>query len=363
MNKKQSLFHIAKRDTLPWYKAVLIRGGAIVLALNVCAIVTTLLTGENPIKVYSTILYGAFGTSRKSWVTFHNLAILLGISLAVTPAFKMRFWNIGAEGQVLIGCLATAACMICLGGKIPNGLLIVIMIIASVAAGALWGFLPGIFKAKWNTNETLFTLMMNYIATQLAAFFIIVWEVPKGSGKIGIINQNTEAGWLPVLGGQRYLLPILLVAILTGVMYIYLNYSKHGYEIAVVGESQRTASYAGIKVERVIVRTMILSGAICGLIGLLLTAGTDHTLTTTIVGGRGFTAVMVSWMAKFNPIMMIFTSLLIVVLSRGASEISSVFSLNHSFADILTGIILFFIIGSEFFINYKVSLRKSKKEA
>ena len=363
MNKKQSLFHIAKRDTLPWYKAVLIRGGAIVLDLIVCAIVTTLLTGENPIKVYSTILYGAFGTSRKSWVTFHNLAILLGISLAVTPAFKMRFWNIGAEGQVLIGCLATAACMICLGGKIPNGLLIVIMIVASVAAGALWGFLPGIFKAKWNTNETLFTLMMNYIATQLAAFFIIVWEVPKGSGKIGIINQNTEAGWLPVLGGQRYLLPILLVAILTGVMYIYLNYSKHGYEIAVVGESQRTASYAGIKVERVIVRTMILSGAICGLIGLLLTAGTDHTLTTTIVGGRGFTAVMVSWMAKFNPIMMIFTSLLIVVLSRGASEISSVFSLNHSFADILTGIILFFIIGSEFFISYKVSLRKSKKEA
>ena len=363
MNKKQSLFHIAKRDTLPWYKTVLIRGGAIVLALIVCAIVTTLLTGENPIKVYSTILYGAFGTSRKSWVTFHNLAILLGISLAVTPAFKMRFWNIGAEGQVLIGCLATAACMICLGGKIPNGLLIVIMIVASVAAGALWGFLPGIFKAKWNTNETLFTLMMNYIATQLAAFFIIVWEVPKGSGKIGIINQNTEAGWLPVLGGQRYLLPILLVAILTGVMYIYLNYSKHGYEISVVGESQRTASYAGIKVERVIVRTMILSGAICGLIGLLLTAGTDHTLTTTIVGGRGFTAVMVSWMAKFNPIMMIFTSLLIVVLSRGASEISSVFSLNHSFADILTGIILFFIIGSEFFISYKVSLRKSKKEA
>ena len=363
MNKKQSLFHIAKRDTLPWYKAVLIRGGSIVLALIVCAIVTTLLTGENPIKVYSTILYGAFGTSRKSWVTFHNLAILLGISLAVTPAFKMRFWNIGAEGQVLIGCLATAACMICLGGKIPNGLLIVIMIVASVAAGALWGFLPGIFKAKWNTNETLFTLMMNYIATQLAAFFIIVWEVPKGSGKIGIINQNTEAGWLPVLGGQRYLLPILLVAILTGVMYIYLNYSKHGYEIAVVGESQRTASYAGIKVERVIVRTMIFSGAICGLIGLLLTAGTDHTLTTTIVGGRGFTAVMVSWMAKFNPIMMIFTSLLIVVLSRGASEISSVFSLNHSFADILTGIILFFIIGSEFFISYKVSLRKSKKEA
>ena len=360
---KQSLFHISKRDALPWYQRVLIRGGAILLALIVCALVTMLLTGENPISIYGTIFYGAFGTARKSWVTFQNLAVLLGISLAVTPAFKMRFWNIGAEGQVLIGCLATAACMICLGDKLPSGVLILVMLAAALAAGALWGFLPSFFKAKWNTNETLFTLMMNYIATQLAAFFIIVWEVPKGAGKIGIINQNSEAGWLPVIGGKQYLLTILVVAVMTILMYIYLTYSKHGYEIAVVGESQRTASYAGIKVERVIIRTMVLSGAVCGLMGLLLTAGTDHTLTTTIVGGRGFTAVMVSWLAKFNPIVMVFTSLLLVVLSRGASEISSVFSLNHSFADILTGIILFFIIGSEFFLTYKVSLRTSKKEA
>ena len=360
---KPSLVHISKRDALPWYQRVLIRGGAILLALIVCALVTMLLTGENPISIYGTIFYGAFGTARKSWVTFQNLAVLLGISLAVTPAFKMRFWNIGAEGQVLIGCLATAACMICLGDKLPSGLLILVMLAAALAAGALWGFLPSFFKAKWNTNETLFTLMMNYIATQLAAFFIIIWEVPKGAGKIGIINQNSEAGWLPVIGGKQYLLTILVVAVMTILMYIYLTYSKHGYEIAVVGESQRTASYAGIKVERVIIRTMVLSGAVCGLMGLLLTAGTDHTLTTTIVGGRGFTAVMVSWLAKFNPIVMVFTSLLLVVLSRGASEISSVFSLNHSFADILTGIILFFIIGSEFFLTYKVSLRTSKKEA
>ena len=126
-----------------------------------------------------------------------------------------------------------------------------------------------------------------------------------------------------------------------------------------VVESQRTASYAGIKVDRVIIRTMVLSGAVCGLMGLLLVGSTNHTLSTTIVDGRGFTAVMVSWLAKFNPIAMIFTSLLLVALDRGASEISSVFSLNHSFSDILTGIILFFIIGCEFFINYQVSIRKS----
>jgi len=363
MNKKGSLFHISKRDTLPLPKALLIRGGILVLALVFCGLITTLLTGQDPIAVYRTILKGAFGSSRRIGVTFRNVAVLLGISLAVTPAFKMRFWNIGAEGQTLIGCLATTTCMILLGGKVPHALLIVISLAAALLAGAIWGFLPAFFKAKWNTNETLFTLMMNYIAIQLASYFIIVWEVPKGSGKIGIINQSTHAGWLPEVG-NAYLLPILVVGIVTVLMYVYLQYSKHGYEIAVVGESQRTASYAGIKVDRVIIRTMVLSGALCAMMGFILTAGIDHTLSTTLVGGRGFTAVMVSWMSKFNPFIMIASSLLLVTMDRGASEVASALSLNHSFADILTGIILFFIIATEFFITYKVALRKSsRKEA
>ena len=363
MNKKGSLFHISKRDTLPLPKALLIRGGILVLALVFCGLITTLLTGQDPIAVYRTILKGAFGSPRRIGVTFRNVAVLLGISLAVTPAFKMRFWNIGAEGQTLIGCLATTTCMILLGGKVPHALLIVISLAAALLAGAIWGFLPAFFKAKWNTNETLFTLMMNYIAMQLASYFIIVWEVPKGAGKIGIINQDTRAGWLPEVGNS-YLLPILIVGLMTVLMYVYLQYSKHGYEIAVVGESQRTASYAGIKVDRVIIRTMVLSGALCAMMGFMMTAGIDHTLTTTIVNSRGFTAVMVSWMSKFNPFIMIASSLLLVTMDRGASEVASTLSLNHSFADILTGIILFFIIATEFFITYKVTLRKSsRKEA
>ena len=363
MNKKGSLFHISKRDTLPLPKALLIRGGILVLALVFCGLITTLLTGQDPIAVYRTILKGAFGSPRRIGVTFRNVAVLLGISLAVTPAFKMRFWNIGAEGQTIIGCLATTTCMILLGGKIPHALLIVISLVAALLAGAIWGFLPAFFKAKWNTNETLFTLMMNYIAMQLASYFIIVWEVPKGAGKIGIINQDTRAGWLPEVG-NAYLLPILIVGLMTVLMYVYLQYSKHGYEIAVVGESQRTASYAGIKVDRVIIRTMVLSGALCAMMGFIMTAGIDHTLTTTIVNSRGFTAVMVSWMSKFNPFIMIASSLLLVTMDRGASEVASTLSLNHSFADILTGIILFFIIATEFFITYKVTLRKSsRKEA
>jgi simple sugar transport system permease protein len=360
MNKqnKNPLFHIVKRGSIPWYKSWGIRAVAILLALVVCGLVTTITTGENPIAVYIAMFNGAFGTARKSWITLQNVAILLCISLAVTPAFRMRFWNIGAEGQTLAGCLACAACMILLADKVPSWLLIVLMVVTSILAGAIWGFIPAFFKAKWNTNETLFTLMMNYVATQLVAFFVIYWEVPKGAGKIGIINQNTELGWLPQIG-NKYLLTIIVVAIVTGLMYLYLNYSKHGYEIAVVGESERTARYVGIKVEKVIMRTMLLSGAVCGLAGLLLVGGINHTLTTTLVSGRGFTAVMVSWLAKFNPIIMIFTSLLIVFLERGAGQISTDFGLNQSFSDIITGIILFFIIGSEFFINYKISFRKA----
>ena len=346
---------------MPWYKAWGIRALAIILALIVSALVTTLTTGLDPLKIYGTIFSGAFGTARKTWITCQNVAILLCISLAVTPAFKMRFWNIGAEGQVLVGGLASAACMICLAGKLPNAVLILIMAASSILAGAVWAGIPAIFKARWNTNETLFTLMMNYVATQLVAFFVIVWEVPKGAGQIGIINQNTEAGWLPVVG-NKYLLSILVVAVLTVFVYVYLNYSKHGYEIAVVGESERTARYVGIKVDRVIVRTMLLSGAVCGVAGLLLVGGINHTVSTTIADGRGFTAVMVSWLAKFDPIIMIFTSFLLVLLDRGAGEIATQFSLNQSFADILTGIILFFIIGCEFFISYKISFRKAAKE-
>lgn len=360
--KKEPLFHIVKRAAIPWQKALIIRAVAIIMALIICAVVTTITTGIDPIKVFQSIFVGAFGSARKTWITLQNTAILLLISLALTPAFKMKFWNIGGEGQVLIGGLAAAACMICLGNKLPNGLVIVCMIIASLVAGMIWGIIPAFFKAKWNTNETLSTLMMNYIATQLVAFYTIVWEVPKGSGKIGIINQNSNVGWLPQLFGSKYLLTIVVAVIVTIFMYVYLNYSKHGYEISVVGESENTARYIGIKVEKVIIRTMLLSGAICGLVGLLLVGGINHTVTTTIAGGQGFTAVLVSWMAKFNPLTMIFSSILIIFMDRGASEISTSFGLNHSYSDILTGIILFFIIGCEFFISYRLQFRKKDEK-
>ena len=360
MNKK-SLFHISKRDTLPWYTNVAIRGGAIILALVVCALVTTILTGENPLSIYGTILKGAFGTARKSWTTWENVAILLGISLAVTPAFKMRFWNIGAEGQVLIGCLASTTCMICLGGKMPNWLLLVVMTVASLAAGALWGFLPGFFKAKWNTNETLFTLMMNYIAIQLTSFAVSKWENPPGSNSIGTINSKGDVkyvGWIGNMFSDGYnkdfMWTVIVVLVLATLVYLYLKYTKHGYEIAVVGDSENTARYAGIRVPRIYVRTMALSGALCGFAGFLAVSAVSHTLSTETAGGRGFTAIIVAWLAKMNPFVMILISALLSFLDKGAVQIASDFGLNEYVSQIISGVILFFILGSEFFINYQV---------
>lgn len=204
--------------------------------------------------------------------------------------------------------------------------------------------------------------MMNYVAMQLIQYCIVKWEVPKGSGKIGIINQSGHEGWFPSLFGQDYAINIIIVIAILIIMYVYLNFSKHGYELSVVGESENTARYVGINVKKTIVRTMALSGAICGIAGLILVAGTNHTIATTTADGRGFTAIMVSWLAKFNPIYMILTSFLLVFLDRGASEIATVFRLNEAFADIISGIILFFIIGSEFFINYKLVRRAHKEE-
>ena len=359
----EPLIRIAKRDGMIWWQSWIVRAIAIIAALIVCGILIVCITGVNPFEFYGSMISGSFGSARKVWMTLQKTAILLCISLAVTPAFKMKFWNTGAEGQVLMGALASAACMIWWGDVLPGWLLIPVMAIVCMIAGIIWSVVPAFFKAHWGTNETLFTLMMNYVATQLVSYSITYWENPPGSNSVGVINPNTYGGWLPSRFGQKYLLNILITVAVLVVVYIYLSRSKQGYEISVVGESQNTARYIGIDVKKVIIRTMAFTGAICGIAGMLLVAGTDHTISTNTVGGQGFTAIMVSWLAKFNPIVMALTSFLIVFLERGAGEIATAFRLNESVAEILTGIILFFIIGSEFFVGYKVNFRRAHKEA
>ena len=359
---KEPLLRIAKRDTISHPKAWGIRIVAVLLSLVVSGLFIFAVTKLNPVQVYEAIFDGAFGTSRRSWVTIRDSMMLLCIGVGLAPAFKMKFWNIGAEGQILIGGIVTAGIMRAYGSALPTPALLVVMAVVSLLCGCLWGVIPAVFKAVWNTNETLFTLMMNYVAIQITSYCVAMWENPVGSNTVGIINQMTGYGWFPSVLGQSYGLNVILVLALTVGMYIYLKHSKQGYEIAVVGDSENTARYAGINVRKVTIRTMAISGAICGLAGFIEVAGVSHTISTATAGGRGFTAIIVAWLAKFNTFVMILISFLLVFLQKGAVQIATQFNLNDYASNIITGIILFFILGSEFFINYRVILR-GRKEA
>ena len=363
--KREPLIYITKRSDLSLKKSLLIRAAVILGGILCCAIITMLLTGVNPINVFGSIINGSFGTPGKLWNLLQAAAILLGISVAVTPAFKMRFWNTGAEGQVLIGMLASVACMFYLKDSMPSFVTIIIMLVASTVAGALWAGIPGFFKAIWNTNETLFTLMMNYVAMQLVSFFLLFWD--PSHGYLNPLNSDTKNGWLPTLFGRKQLIIILIVAVITALVYVYLKRSKQGYEISVVGESENTARYIGINVKKVVIRTVLISGALCGVMGWLLVSRNSHTVSTTLVGGNGFTAIMVSWMSKFNPIIMVFSSLLVCFLQRGAGQIASDLGTEmpgaSNIGDVLTGIMILFVVASEFFVSYDVHFRRRTEKA
>ncbi|WP_155832425.1 ABC transporter permease [Butyrivibrio sp. MC2013] len=346
---------MVKRSGISPLKAWGIRLIAAVLGLIVAAFVIVGITGVNPLKVYEGIIGGAVGSPRRIWVTVRETVVLLLIAVGLMPAFKMRFWNLGAEGQILAGGIACSALMI-YGKSIPAPLLLFLIIVCSALGGMIWGFLPGLFKAIFNTNESLFTLMLNYVAMQLVTFFIVFWENPSGSNSVGIINPSGKEGWFPALFGSDYGLNILIVLIVTVVMTLYMKITKHGYEIAVVGESQNTARYAGINVGKVIIRTMLVSSAVCGLAGAVIVSGASHTISTSTAGGRGFTAIVVAWMANLNPAGMLLVAAFLVFMQQGSIQIASQYGLNENASDIITGILIFFLIGCEFFIRYHLKV-------
>ena len=362
----EPLVHIAKRDDIAGWKAWSIRLGAILIGFVIMSLVLTALAnasstgsvsfGDVLNRLYKSVFGRMFeGKLTQLWKFLQETAVLLCLSLAVTPAFKMKFWNCGAEGQALFGGLAAMYCMINFGGKIPEAALIPIVIVASIVAGAVWGLIPALFQAQYKTNETLFTLMMNYVATQMVAYFVYA----NGQGS-NVINP-VKYGNLPVIGGQQYLTNVLIVAVLTVAMFIYLKYSKQGFEIAVVGESQNTARYIGINVKKVIIRTMVISGALCGVAGLLLVAGKDHSINVNTVGGQGFTAIMVSWLGQFSPYIIAAMAALVSFLQIGAAGVADAYFLNSAYADVMVGVVVLCLVACEFFIRYSVKFRHSKK--
>ncbi len=350
---------IRKEDT-PMLKKWLIRIFAVVAALIVTGVLVFAVTGINPFKIYSSMITGSFGTPRRIRNTIKLMTPLLCLGIGLAPAFKMKFWNIGAQGQMLVGALAASFVALTFR-HLPGGLLIPLMGLAGLLAGAIWGVIPAIFRAFWNTNETLFTLMMNYIAT-----FAVMYSVDKWKGEssgFASFKQIAKNAVMPAVLNENFYICTAIVLLLVCLMYIYMKRTKHGYEIAVVGESEKTAVYAGINVKAVMIRTILLSGAVCGLCGFLTVSGIDFTLSSTMNNGFGFTAIVVAWLAKFNPFTMIGTSFMMVFFQNAASEISSMnANATEYLSYVISGIILFFLIGSEFFINYRLVFRKNHEK-
>ena len=351
--KKEPLFHIVKRDTISTKKKILFYAAAILIGLFVGGVICSLFSSKNPFQFFGSLFSGAVGTSRRIWLLLQETALLLGVSLALAPAFKMKFWNLGGNGQILMGCLAYVASMFYLGGKLPDILVMLIGLLAGVIVGAIWALIPAIFKAFFDTNESLFTLLMNYIASGLVGTFITIW-VKTGSGVLTPLDK----GAIPEIG-NRYILPIATFLILAIAMFAYLKYSKQGYEISVVGESNNTAKYVGINTRRVIIRTMIISGAIAGLVGAVIGGGIDHTVSTASASNMGFTAIMTSWLASFNPLIMIASSLFITFISKGMTQVRKDFKFtNDAIANIVIGIVYFTVIAVTFFLSYKIVFRE-----
>ena len=358
--ERTPLIRLAKRTEMKRSSMWMIRVGSILIAL-ILGCLPMILTGNNPVSAYGVIIQGSLSRPVYLKQTIRTAIPLLGCALAIAPCFKMKFWNIGAEGQITMGAVAATYFALFWYNKIPHVPLLIIMTFTAAIAGGLWALIPAFFKAKFNTNETLFTLMMNYIAIGIVAWLQGgPWEGRKGSQLIPMFNDNAR---LPTVFGVNcgWIIALVLVVL----MYIYMNKTKQGYEIAVVGDSVNTARYAGMNVGWIIMRTMFISGAISGIVGFIIVSGANFTLYSGVADGVGFTSITVAWLSQLNSFAMIVISMILAVLEKGSNTLQTRMSVPASIADIITGILLFCMLSCEFFINYKLIFRRkgnNKKE-
>lgn len=353
---KTPLIRLAKRDAMDPKKVWAIRIGSIVVAL-ILGMIPILMAGKNPFQSYGIMISGALSKPGYIRQTVKKAIPLLGCALAIAPCFKMKFWNIGAEGQITMGAIFASFIAIKLAPVVQSRFVVVsLMMIAGIVGGAIWAFIPGFFKAKYNTNETLFTLMMNYIAIGIVRWLQGgPWEGRPGTQIIPMFPDNAllprvfgiYCGWIIVL-------------VLVVLVHIYMNYTKHGYEVAVIGDSLNTARYAGMNVGWVMMRTMLLSGAICGIVGWMLVSGANGTLNSDVAGGVGFTSITVAWLSQLNSFAMIIIASILAIIDKGSATLQTKLSVPASVAEIVSGILLFCMLGCEFFINYKLIFRGKK---
>jgi ABC-type uncharacterized transport system permease subunit len=347
---------ITKKAALPRKQEILIQVLAIVLALVFAGIVIAII-GFNPFLVYLNILDGSVGSGIKIQQTIIKAIPLLIASMGILVAFKMKFWNIGGEGQIMMGAFGATLVALNMPETVPSFFALLLMMVAGIFFGAVWAFIPAAFKAKFGTNETIFTLMLNYIAIKFVTYLQTgPWRAEDSQG-FPKIETFTENEVLPRIFGVHagWILAILSIVL----VYVFMNHTKKGYEIAVVGESLETARYAGMNIKAVIVTSMIISGGLCGLAGAIQASAVAKSLTYGISAGIGFTAIITAWLGKLSAPMVAVVCIFFAMLLQGGNAIQVAMQLPASVADMIQGVILFFVLGSEFFLRYNVSFKKS----
>lgn len=357
---------VIKRDDLPQRKAALIRTSAVLLSILASGLVILIL-GFNPVEVFGMIVTGALGTEIRIQQTVIRAIPLVITSLGIIVAFKMKFWNIGGEGQIIMGAFGATFVVLYFPENLPQPVMLLLMALAAMLCGGLWAFIPAFFKAKFGTNETIFTLMMNYIGIKWVTYLQFgPWKDPKSQGFPKIVNFEPNQ-IMPSLFGVH--IGWIIALILCVLVWIFINNTKRGYEITVVGESVETARYAGMNIKVIIVSAMLISGGLCGLAGMIQASAVEKTLTVSISAGYGFTAIITSWLARLNVVAVFFTCIAFAILLQGGNYLQIALQVPASVADMIQGIILFFVLGSEFFLQYKVAFvaglgkRKAKEVA
>jgi len=345
------MFRIAKKDELPKWKSLLVRTASILSGITLACLMIALL-GYDPFATLSALILGSFG-SQNALANTITIAIPLAItSLGLAIAFRMKFWNIGGEGQIIMGCVAATYISHNMPENTPGLLLLLMMALAGFLGGAIWALIPGIFRVYSRTNETLFTLMMNYIAFSIVQYLhFVLWRDPSSQGFPKIKSIQLQAH-LPAVFGVH--IGWIIALILMVFVFLLIRKTKIGYEIRVVGESEPTANYAGMNVKKVMLTGVALSGGIVGLAGMIKLAGSVYTLSPAITGNAGFTAIIVAWLSGLSAPVIMIVSVLIAALEQGSQVIQIKLHVPSAVASIIQGLILMSALGGEFFLRYRI---------
>ncbi|MCX6047759.1 MAG: ABC transporter permease [Chloroflexi bacterium] len=350
---------LERRLTTPAWLSPVVSIGAIIVALLLGALVL-LMVGGHPIAVYAHIGKAAFGDLGVFSDTLVAATPLIFVGLGCSLAFRMKLWNIGAEGQFYMGALGASTIVLTglVSATTPRVITLTLMLIAGMIFGAVWGLIPGWLKAKLQVNEIITTLMMNYIAIALVNFFVFaVWS----EGGFQMTKTFPKSAWLPKLGDYAKQVPLfrgltthfgLILALIAVAIVWYIVYrSRWGYEIRLTGDNPRAAQYAGINIVRNTVLVMMTSGALAGLAGMSEIAGVVHRLQGSISPGYGFTGIIIAWLAKLNPVLVILVSILFGGLILAGREIQPA-----GVPRLIQGIILFMLIASDVLLRYRVRI-------